>query len=167
MQPVKPREEEACNEKEEKCGTDNNCAGNKDQEMAHEAIGNLWKALCEVKQRGFQVKKNESNTLQQEPVEDHNLDDDDDDSEDAELPHGLVDSSDSEDEDPKPWRAARFRRREHGKSDNIQGPNGSIGELRPSADDGSCKGGTIGTRRWRPLQPETHEAEVNRPHGSQ
>ena len=32
---------------------------------------------------------------------------------------------------------------------------GSIGELRPGADDGSCKGGKRRTRIWQPLHPET------------
>ena len=37
---------------------------------------------------------------------------------------------------------------------------GSIGELRPGADDGSCKGGSSTTRIWHPLHAETQETVV-------
>ena len=37
---------------------------------------------------------------------------------------------------------------------------GSIGELCPGADDGSCKGIINTRRKWHPLHPETHE-ELN------
>ena len=37
---------------------------------------------------------------------------------------------------------------------------GSIGELCPGADDGSCKGSINTRRKWHPSHPETHE-ELN------
>ena len=37
---------------------------------------------------------------------------------------------------------------------------GSIGELRPDADDGSCKGGSSTRRTWHPLHAETQETVV-------
>ena len=37
---------------------------------------------------------------------------------------------------------------------------GSIGELRPDADDGSCKGGSSTRRTWQPLHAETQETVV-------
>ena len=38
--------------------------------------------------------------------------------------------------------------------------HGSIGELRPGADDGSCKGGTSTRRTWHPLHAETQSTAV-------
>ena len=37
---------------------------------------------------------------------------------------------------------------------------GSIGELRPGADDGSCKGGISTRRTWHPLHAETQKTAV-------
>ena len=37
---------------------------------------------------------------------------------------------------------------------------GSIGELRPGADDGSCKGGKSTRRKWHPLHAETQSTAV-------
>ena len=39
--------------------------------------------------------------------------------------------------------------------------HGSIGELCPGADDGSCKGGISTRRTWHPLHAETKETAVS------
>ena len=42
----------------------------------------------------------------------------------------------------------------------INAQHGSIGELRPGADDGSCKGGISTRRNWHPLHAETQKTAV-------
>ena len=55
------------------------------------------------------------------------------------------------------------------KDDDIHnnGTQGSIGELRPSADDDSCRGGVNRSRTWHPLYVETQESAVSKDGGFQ
>ena len=53
-----------------------------------------------------------------------------------------------------------YCRSELDSTQNSNAQHGSIGELRPDADDGSCKGGSSTRRTWHPLHAETQETVV-------